>query len=131
MARLLIVGPEDYFHTLFQAALAQAGYAAVEAANSYEGLSAADAACLADGTMELGEPERARLLLVEAEAQFLVFFRDVLEQEGYVVSQTVYSSGGLLATEAVCLADGSLDIRVSGRLLAGAWPAQGSRETPI
>ena len=37
MARLLIVEPEADFHTLFDAALAQAGYVAVEAANSYEG----------------------------------------------------------------------------------------------
>ena len=44
MARLLIVEPEADFHTLFDAALAQAGYVAVEAANSYEGPPAADTA---------------------------------------------------------------------------------------
>ena len=46
MARLLIVKPETSFHTLFQA-----GYVAIEAANSYEGQPAADVAGLVDGRM--------------------------------------------------------------------------------
>ena len=53
MARLLIVKPETFFHTLFHTVLAQAGYVAIEAANSYEGQPAADVACLADGRMDL------------------------------------------------------------------------------
>ena len=48
MARLLIVQPEPSFHTLFRIVLAQAGYVAIEAANSYEGQPAADTAGLAD-----------------------------------------------------------------------------------
>ena len=90
MARLLIVEPEADFHTLFDAALAQAGYMAVEAANSYEGPPAADATGLATGT----RARRAPLLLVEAAAQFHAFFRDVLVQEGYVVTAAVHSAAG-------------------------------------
>ena len=56
MARLLIVAPEADFHTLFADVLAQAGYVAVEAANSYEGRPAADAARRADGRGPGGGP---------------------------------------------------------------------------
>jgi hypothetical protein len=94
MARLLIVEPEADFHTLFDAALAQAGYVAVEAANSYEGQPAADAVCLAAVTRNRRAPRRAPLLLVEAAAQFHAFFRDVLDQEGYVVTAAVHSAAG-------------------------------------
>ena len=93
MARLLIVEPEADFHTLFDAALAQAGYVAVEAANSYEG-PAAEAVCLAAVTRDRRAPGRAPLLLVEAAAQFHAFFRDVLVQEGYVVTAAVHSAAG-------------------------------------
>ena len=58
MARLLIVEPEADFHTLFDAALAQAGYVAVEAANSYEGPPAAEAVCLASVTRGRRAPGR-------------------------------------------------------------------------
>ena len=94
MARLLIVEPEADFHTLFDAALAQAGYVAVEAANSYEGQPAADAVCLAAVTRNRRAPRQAPLLLVEAAAQFHAFFRDVLDQEGYVVTAAVHSAAG-------------------------------------
>jgi len=53
MARYLIVKPEASFHTLFHAALALAGYVAIDATNSYEGRPAADVACLADSRMDL------------------------------------------------------------------------------
>jgi len=88
MARLLIVKPEEDFHALLHAVLAQAGYVAVEAANSYEGRPAADAVCLADG-------RRARLLIVEAKAQFHAFFCEILTQEGYVVTEAVNRDAGL------------------------------------
>ncbi len=52
MAHLLIVDPEDYFHTLFQTVLAQASCVAVEAADNYEGLLAAARVCQADGRMD-------------------------------------------------------------------------------
>ena len=93
MARLLIVEPEADFHTLFDAALAQAGYVAVEAANSYEG-PAAEAVCLASVTRGRRASGRPPLLLVEAAAQFHAFFRDVLVQEGYVVTAAVHSAAG-------------------------------------
>ena len=54
MARLLIVEPEADFHALFDAALAQAGYVAVEAANSYEGRRRREAVCLASVTGSAG-----------------------------------------------------------------------------
>ena len=44
MARLLVIEPDEYFHTLFQEVLAQASYIAPEAVNSYEGSPAADVA---------------------------------------------------------------------------------------
>ena len=94
MARLLIVEPEADFHTLFDAALAQAGYVAVEAANSYEGPPAAEAVCLASVTRGRRASGRPPLLLVEAAAQFHAFFRDVLVQEGYVVTAAVHSAAG-------------------------------------
>ena len=53
MARLLIVAPEDDFHTLFDDVLAQAGYVAVEAVPSAAGLAAADAAGQADGRWDI------------------------------------------------------------------------------
>jgi DNA-binding response OmpR family regulator len=111
MARLLIVEPEAYVRALLDDALAQAGFVAVEAANRYEGLPAGEAACLADGLRDLWGPARARLLLVEAEAQFLTFFQAVLEQEGYVVTTTVPSAVGLPAVDTACLADVMLDIQ--------------------
>ena len=86
MARLLIVAPEADFHPLFAAALAQAGYVAVEAANSYEGGPTADAARRTETRRPRRGPGRADLLLVEATAQFDAFFRDVLAQEGYRVT---------------------------------------------
>ena len=92
MARLLIVAPAADFHTLFDAALAQAGYVVVEAANSYEGPPAADAARRAGTRRSRRAPGGAPLLLVEATAQFDAFFRDILAQEGYVVTEAVYSS---------------------------------------
>lgn len=95
MARLLIVAPEADFHSLFAAALAQAGYVAVEAANSYEGPPAADTARRA----ETRRARRAHLLLVEATAQFDAFFRDVLAQEGYVVTAVVHRSAEQPATD--------------------------------
>jgi hypothetical protein len=48
MARLLVIEPEEYFHTLFQEVLAQASYVAPEAVNSYEGSPAADVADLSE-----------------------------------------------------------------------------------
>jgi DNA-binding response OmpR family regulator len=91
MARLLIVKPETSFHTLFHAVLAQAGYVAIEAANSYERRPAADVVCLADGRRDRRAPARARLLIVEAAAQFHAFFCEVLAQAGYVVTEAVNS----------------------------------------
>ena len=104
MARLLIVEPEDDFHTLFDAALAQAGYVAIEAANSYEGRPAA-AVCRADVTTDMREPSLADMLIVERERQFHAFFRDVLAQEGYVVTEAVTSYEGRPA------AAGQADVR--------------------
>ena len=111
MARLLIVAPEDDFHTLFADVLAQAGYVAVEAANSYEGWPAADAACQVDGTRARQAPALGRLLLVEPAAQFLAFFCDVLAQTGYVAVAAVPSAAGRTATDAAGRADGRRDIR--------------------
>ena len=111
MARLLIVAPEDDFHTLFDDVLAQAGYVAVAAANSYEGRPAADAAYRADTTRALRAPALGRLLLVEPAAQFLAFFRDVLAQTGYVALAAVPSAAGLAAADAAGRADGRRDIR--------------------
>jgi hypothetical protein len=99
MARLLIVAPAADFHTLFDAALAQAGYVVVEAANSYEGPPAADAVGRATGPRARRGPGRAPLLLVEATAQFHAFFRDVLAQEGYVVTTAVPSVAGQTAAD--------------------------------
>ena len=99
MARLLIVEPEDDFHTLFQAVLAQAGYVAVEAANSYEGQLVVDAVCRSDLMRDIREHAPAYLLIVEAEAQFHAFFRDVLAQEGYVVTEAVTSVTELAAAD--------------------------------
>jgi DNA-binding response OmpR family regulator len=99
MARLLIVEPEADFHALFDAALAQAGYVAVEAANSYEGQPAMDAVCRAAVTRGRRGPVRAPLLVVEAAAQFHAFFRDVLAQEGYVVTAAVHSAAGQTAAD--------------------------------
>ena len=99
MARLLIVAPEADFHSLFAAALAQAGYVAVEAANSYEGPPAADTARRAETRRVRRTSRRAHLLLVEATAQFDAFFRDVLAQEGYVVTAVVHRSAEQPATD--------------------------------
>ena len=99
MARLLIVEPEADFHTLFQAVLAQAGYVAVEAANSYEGQLGVDAVCRSDVMRAIREPALAHLLLVEAEAQFHAFFCGVLAQEGYVVTEAVTSAAELAAAD--------------------------------
>jgi hypothetical protein len=96
MAHLLIVKPEVSFHTLFHAALAQAGYIAIEAANSYEGQPAADVVCLGDGRRARRTPAPARLLIVEA-AQFHAFFCEVLAQEGYLVTEAVSRAAGLAA----------------------------------
>jgi DNA-binding response OmpR family regulator len=104
MARLLIVAPEVAFHTLLDAALAQAGYVAVEAANSYEGWPAADVAYRAAGRRPPRAPARARLLLVDAAAQFDTFFRDVLAQEGYVVTTAVHRTAGWPAANAAARA---------------------------
>ena len=93
MARLLIVEPEADFHTLFDAALAQAGYVAVEAANSYEGHGGGSGVPGVRHTGSAGV-RAAPLLLVEAAAQFHAFFRDVLVQEGYVVTAAVHSAAG-------------------------------------
>ena len=57
MARLLIVEPEADFHALFDAALAQAGYVAVEAANSYEA-GGGGSRCLASVTRGRRAPGR-------------------------------------------------------------------------
>jgi hypothetical protein len=103
MARLLIVKPEVSFHTLFHTVLAQAGYVAIEAANSYEGRPAADMVCLADGRRERRAPTRARLLIVEAATQFHAFFCEVLAQEGYLVTEAVHRAAGL--------ADGRMGLR--------------------
>src|SRR5262245_45539091 len=73
MARLLIIKPEAYFHTLCHTVLTQAGYVAIEAANTYEGRPAADVVCLADGRLDRRAPARARLLIVDAETQFHTF----------------------------------------------------------
>jgi hypothetical protein len=100
MARLLIVTPEADFRPLFAAAMAQAGYVAVEAANSYEGQPAADTARRAETRRPRRAPGRAHLLLVEATAQFDAFFRDVLAQEGYVVTAAVQRSAEPLAADA-------------------------------
>jgi hypothetical protein len=94
MARLLIVKPETSFHTLFHIVLAQAGYVAIEAANSYEGRPAVDVVCLADGRRDRQAPRRACLLIVEAAAQFHAFFCEVLAQAGYVVTEAVNSDAG-------------------------------------
>jgi DNA-binding response OmpR family regulator len=109
MARLLIVEPEDYFHTLFQAVLAQAGYVAVEAANSYEGQLVVDAVCRSDVMRDIREPALAHLLIVEAEAQFHAFFCGVLAQEGYVVTEA--SAAELAAADAAGLEDVRRDLR--------------------
>lgn len=111
MARLLIVEPEDYFHTLFQAVLAQTGYVAVEAANSYEGQLVVDAVCRSDVMRDIREPALAHLLIVEAEAQFHAFFCGVLAQEGYVVTEAVTSVAELAAVDAAGLADVRRDLR--------------------
>ena len=111
MARLLIVEPEDYFHTLFQAVLAQAGYVAVEAANSYEGQLAVDAVCRSDVMRDIRGPALAHLLIVKAEAQFHAFFCGVLAQEGYVVTEAVTSVAELAAVDAAGLADVRRDLR--------------------
>jgi hypothetical protein len=92
MARLLIVAPEADFHSIFAAALAQAGYVAVEAANSYEGSPVADVARRAGVRRSRRTLRPAPLLLVEATGQFDAFFRDILVQEGYVVTEAVHSS---------------------------------------
>src|SRR5438552_11607968 len=86
MARLLIVQPEPSFHALFRIVLAQAGYVAIEAANSYEGQPAADVAGLTEGKLTRRAPARASLLIVEATAQFHAFFCEVLAQDGYIVT---------------------------------------------
>jgi hypothetical protein len=111
MARLLIVKPEAYFYTIFHAVLAQAGYVAIEAANSYEGRPAADVVCLADGRLDRRAPAPARLLIVEAAAQFHDIFCEVLIQEDYVVTEAVSRSAGLAVTDAAGLADGRLGLR--------------------
>ncbi len=111
MVRRLIVEPEDDFHTLFGAALAQAGYVAIEAANSYEGLPVADAVCRAAVRRAKRAPTRARLLIVEPAAQFHAFFRAVLVQEGYVVTAAVPHAAGRLAADAAGQADVWRDIR--------------------
>jgi hypothetical protein len=53
MARLLIVAPEDDFHTLFADVLAQTGYVAVVAVPSAAGRAATDAAGRADGRRDI------------------------------------------------------------------------------
>jgi DNA-binding response OmpR family regulator len=111
MARLLIVEPEADFHTFFDAALAQAGYVALEAANSYAGRPSADTVCVADGTRDRREPVRARLLMVEAEAQFHPFFCDVLAYKGYVVTVAVTSDAGRPAADTADQVDVRRDIR--------------------
>jgi hypothetical protein len=111
MARLLVVGPEDYFHTLFQAVLAQAGYVAVEAANSYEGQLVVDAVCRSDVMRDIREPTLAPLLIVEAEAQFHAFFCGVLAQEGYAVTEAVTSVAELAAADAAGLEDVRRNLR--------------------
>ena len=102
MARLLIVEPKGSFHALFAVALAQAGYIAIEAANSYEGWPAADVAYRADGWRS--RRTSASLLLVEAAAQFHTFFRDILAQEGYVVTTAVHRTAGWPAANAAARA---------------------------
>ena len=111
MARLLIAKPEVSFHTLFHAVLAQAGYVAIEAANSYEGRPAADVACLAGGRLGRRAPAQAPLLIVDAEAQFQAFFCEVLAQAGYLVTEAVSRSAGLAVADAAGLADGRMDLR--------------------
>jgi hypothetical protein len=111
MARLFIVAPADDFHTLFDDVLAQAGYIAVEAANSYEGRPTANMVCRADGPRALPAPALRRLLLVEPAAQFLAFFRDVLAQAGYVALEAVPSEAGRAAANAAGRAGGRWDIR--------------------
>ena len=106
MARLLVIEPEEYFHTLFQEVLAQASYVAPEAVNSYEGSPAADVAV----TRDIREPSTAHLLIHEPEAQFLAF-RVVLAQEGYVVTAAVHSYAGRPATDSVWRADVMMDIQ--------------------
>ncbi len=111
MARLLIVEPEANFHTLFDAALAQAGYVALEAANSYEGRLAADAVCRADVRRDRRAPTRARLLIVEPATQFHAFFRAVLVEEGYVVTAVVPHAAGRPTADGAGQADVRRDIR--------------------
>jgi CheY-like chemotaxis protein len=111
MARLLIVEPEDDFHTLFQAVLAQAGYVTVEAANSYEGQLVVDTVCRSNVMRDIREPPLAHLLIVEAEAQFHAFFCGVLAQEGYVVTEAVTSVAELAVVDAAGLADVRRDLR--------------------
>jgi hypothetical protein len=111
MARLLIVKPEASFYTLFQVVRAQAGYVAIEAANSYEGRPSADMMCLADGRLDRRAPTRSRLLIVDAEAQFQAFFCEVLAQAGYLVTEAVSRSAGLAVADAAGLADGRMDLR--------------------
>jgi hypothetical protein len=111
MARLLIVKPAASFHILFHAGLAQAGYVAIEAANSYEGRPAADVVCLGDGRRDRRTPARARLLIVEAAAQFHALFCEVLAQEGYVVTEAVHRAAGLAAADAAGRADGRMGLR--------------------
>ena len=110
MVGLLIVQPEPSFHTLFRIVLAQAGYVAIEAANSYEGQPAADVAGLTEGKLTRRAPARASLLIVEAAAQFHAFFCEVLAQEGYVVTEAVHREAGL-AADAAGLTDDRIDLR--------------------
>ena len=114
MARLLIVEPKGSFHALFAVALAQAGYIAIEAANSYEGWPAADVAYRADGWRS--RRTSASLLLVEAAAQFHTFFRDILVQEGYVVTTAVASRREDLIEDLKALAKEEQDKRRLERL---------------
>jgi DNA-binding response OmpR family regulator len=53
MALMLIVEPEASLRTLIYEVLEQEGYVVIEAANSYEGLVAGDAAVPADITLEI------------------------------------------------------------------------------
>jgi DNA-binding response OmpR family regulator len=50
---MLIVEPEASLRTLIYEVLEQEGYVVIEAANSYEGLVAGDAAVPADITLEI------------------------------------------------------------------------------
>ena len=53
----------------------------------------------------------ARLLIVEPEEYFHPLFREVLAQEGYVMTAAVHRYAGLPAADAARLADVRMDIR--------------------